>query len=84
MPSRYDKQDYFCLSPRTSFTRGLEDGRRVGENERHYQVLPVSRRRIEGRLPLVAFLYPHQVVGIPEVQLGEIGRSLQEVERRVH
>ena len=57
--------------------QGLEDGRHVREAERHDEVLPVPRRRVEGRLPFVAFLNPHQVVGIPEIQLGEDGSPLQ-------
>ena len=64
--------------------QGLEDSRRVREPEQHDEVLPVPRWRVKGCLSLVALLYPHQVIGIPEVQLGEDGRPLQVVKRRVH
>lgn len=54
----------------------------VSVTKRHDQVLIMSTGSVEGCLPLIPFVYPNQVVGIPKVQLGEDGSALERFESR--
>ena len=62
----------------------LEDGRSVSESKRHHRAFPVSRRCVEGHLPLIALSDAYQMVGVMWIQFGEDGGSLQEFEGRRH
>ena len=57
--------------------QGLEYCGSIRQPEQHYEVLVVSPGRVERGLPLISFLYPDQVVRVPEVQLREEARLLQ-------
>ncbi len=46
-------------------------GRCVGQSERHDLVLEMAIAGPEGRLPFVAFLDPHLMVGIGQIELSE-------------
>ncbi len=49
----------------------LKRGRCVGQSERHDLVLEMAVAGPEGRLPFVAFLDPHSMVSIGQIELGE-------------
>ena len=53
--------------PETVIDQGLEHGWSISQAERHYLVLVVPRRGVEGRLPLVPLPDADQVVGISQV-----------------
>ncbi len=55
----------------------------ISEPEWHYQILDVSQQGVEGSFPFVALPDPDKVVGVPEIQFGEIGGSMEEFEIRV-
>jgi hypothetical protein len=52
--------------------QGLEHSRSVGQSEWHHQVFVVHASHVKGGLPLIPFLYPYQMVGVPEVQLSPL------------
>ena len=57
--------------------QGLEDGGRVCKSKRHHTVLIVSSGGVEDRLPLISLRYVDQVVGVPQIQLGEVACLLE-------
>lgn len=50
----------------------LEARRSIGESERRDLIFEVTVPCPEGRLPFIAFSNPHPVIGIRQVQLGEL------------
>ena len=60
----------------------LEDCRGVGQTEGHHQVLVMTCRGVEGRLPLVSVSVANQMVSIPKVELGEHRCPLEHLEGR--
>ncbi len=50
----------------------LEHGRYVGQSKRHDLVLEMAIAGPEGRLPFIAFLDLHLMVGIDQIKLAEI------------
>ena len=81
---KIDEHKLIYHVPENVINERLEYRRCVREAERHYQVLPVSGRRIKRRLPLIPFPYTHQMVGISKIQFCKDGGPLQEVEGRIH
>ena len=57
--------------PQDVVHHGLEGGWRVGEAKEHDRRFKESSVGTKGSLPLVPFLYPHVVVTLADVQLGE-------------
>lgn len=58
----------------------LEDGRGIGQAERHYEILIVSSWGVECRLPLISFSDADEVVGVAQVKFGENGGPLEQFE----
>ena len=58
----------------------LEDGKGIGQAERHYELLVVSSWSAECRLPLLSFSDAGEVVGITRVKSGENGCPLEQFE----
>ncbi len=56
----------------------LEDGRGIGEAERHYEVFVVSGWGVECRLPLISFSDADEVTGVASVKFGENGGPLEQ------
>lgn len=52
----------------------------LGQTEGHHQVLIVTGGCVECGLPLIPMPDPHEMVSIPQVELGENGRSLEQLE----
>ncbi len=54
----------------------LESGRCVGQCKRHHLVLEMAITGPEGRFPLIAFPDPHSMVGISQIELGEMSSPI--------
>ncbi len=50
----------------------LKRGWCVGQSERHNLVLEMTIAGSEGRLPFIAFPNPHSMIGIGQIELGEM------------
>ncbi len=50
----------------------LKCGQCVGQSKGHHLVLKMAIAGPENRLPFVAFLDPHLMVGIDQIELGEM------------
>lgn len=56
----------------------LENSRHIGKAKQHNQILVMSSRGVESRLPLVPCPDANEVVSIPEIQLSKDFYSLKE------
>ncbi len=50
----------------------LKRSRCIGQSERHNLVLQMAVAGPEGRLPFLAFPDPHSMVGVGQIELGEM------------
>ncbi len=50
----------------------LERGRYVGQSKRHDLILKVAITGPKGCFPFIAFLDPHSIIGIDQIEFGEM------------
>ncbi len=79
---KVDKHKPVQEIPQHVIHQGLKDSKGVGETKRQDPVFIVTQRGVECGLPFIPFADPHQMVGIPKVQLREHCDSLQRFEGR--